>query len=169
MAGMILADSWDLQKRSHWEQRALESGVLLKRWKGFCRFLGCWKQAAGGPEDMGPCEAWRGGGAQSICGGPLLSGGRSGLELCEAGVGSPTRKLPVPWVEGGGLRECPGTEAGRTEGQQRPWCCDKRPTGDSGLLCRVTNSPMLFLSSKQSRKVGRSSVFTDTKTEAERG
>ena len=132
-------------------------------------FQGCWKQAAGGPEDMGPCEAWRGGGAQSICGGPLLSGGRSGLELCEAGVGSPTRKLPVPWVEGGGLPECPGTEAGRTEGQQRPWCCDKRPTGDSGLLCRVTNSPMLFLSSKQSRKVGRSSVFTDTKTEAERG
>lgn len=108
-------------------------------------------------------------GPRASVGAPLLSGGRSGLELCEARVGSPTRKLAVPWVEGGGLPECPGAEAERTEGQKRPWCYDKRPTGDSGLLCRVTNSPMLFLSSKQSRKVGRSSVFTDTKTEAERG
>lgn len=70
MARVLRADSWDLQKgRSHWEQRALGSGVLLKRWKGFRRFLGCWKEAVGGPEDMGPCEAWERGGAQSMCGG----------------------------------------------------------------------------------------------------
>lgn len=108
-------------------------------------------------------------GPRACVGATLPSGGRSGLELCEAGVGSPNWKLAVSWVEGGGLPECPGAEAGRTEGQERPWCCDKRPTRDSGLLCRVTNSPMLFLSSKQSRKVGRSSVFTDTETEAQRG
>ena len=43
------------------------------------------------------------------------------------------------------------------------------PAGDSGLLGKVTNPPVLFFSSKQPHKVGRNSVFTDTETEAERG
>ena len=46
-------------------------------------------------------------GPRARVGEPLPSGGNSGLELCEARVGSPTWKLAASWVEGGGLPERP--------------------------------------------------------------
>lgn len=160
---MILADSWDLQKRSHWEQRALESGVLSKRWKGFGRFSGCWKQAAGGPEDMGPCEAWRGGGAQSICGGPT-SGVEGGSGVRARSQGRKPHQEAGGSLGGGGSPECPGAEArDRRAEKEAMVLSDKRPTGDSGLLCRVTNSPHALSVLKAIPQVGRSSVSTDTK------